>query len=129
MTETTTDTDVVDALVAAWNAATHTGDGWNGGDAVDLVGRLLADARPDEIADDDCTGGHVDYPHAWSPSGARCTRCPVAGTGDPCGDGDCTGHPDYPHHEIHDDHPDVCVRCGLLYPDGPCPADRQEITR
>lgn len=35
------------------------------------------------------------FPHAWSPSGARCTRCPVAGTGDPENDGPCEAHPDY----------------------------------
>lgn len=40
-----------------------------------------------------CTGGCVTRPHSWSASGARCTRtgCNVAGTGDPCNDGNCNG--------------------------------------
>lgn len=46
-----------------------------------------ADCTPDE--DGYCTGGCVTRPHTWSPSGARCTECNVAGTGDMCNDGNC----------------------------------------
>lgn len=42
---------------------------------------------PDE--DGYCTGGCVTRPHTWSASGARCTECNVAGTGDMCNDGNC----------------------------------------
>ena len=41
----------------------------------------------------ECNGACVSRPHAWSPSGARCTRtnCAVVGSGDWCGDGNCEG--------------------------------------
>jgi hypothetical protein len=43
--------------------------------------------------DEECAGECITRPHKWSPSGARCTRtgCNVAGTGDPCNDGNCEG--------------------------------------
>ena len=47
----------------------------------------------DEDEDGYCTGACLVRPHKWSASGARCTRtgCNVAGTGDPCNDGNCEG--------------------------------------
>lgn len=61
---------------------------------------VASDTHPDDVRgdctpgpDDYCTGGCITRPHAWSASGARCTRtdCNVAGTGDPCNDGNCLG--------------------------------------
>lgn len=51
----------------------------------------LGDCTPDDSGY--CSGGCVTRPHVWSASGARCTRtgCNVAGTGDPCNDGNCHG--------------------------------------
>ena len=42
----------------------------------------------------ECNGACVSRPHAWSTSGARCTRtnCAVVGSGDRCGDGNCEGN-------------------------------------
>ena len=42
----------------------------------------------------ECNGACVSRPHAWSPSGARCTRanCAVVGSGDRCGNGNCEGN-------------------------------------
>ncbi len=47
----------------------------------------------DSDDDRECSGACVSRPHAWSPSGARCTRthCAVVGSGDRCGDGNCEG--------------------------------------
>lgn len=47
----------------------------------------MADCTPDESGY--CTGGCVTRPHTWSASGARCIECGIAGTGDPCNDGNC----------------------------------------
>jgi hypothetical protein len=46
----------------------------------------------DEDEDGWCTGACITRPHAWN-RGGRCTRtgCNVAGTGDPCNDGNCSG--------------------------------------
>ena len=48
----------------------------------------------DSDEDGECNGACVSRPHAWSPSGARCTRtnCAVVGSGDRCGDGNCEGN-------------------------------------
>lgn len=52
------------------------------------------------------------YPHAWSPSGARCTRsrpgglgCRIAGSGDD--NGPCEEHPDFPQRHL------VCPKCDM----------------
>ena len=47
----------------------------------------MMDCTPDD--DGYCTGGCVTRQHTWSPSGARCTECNLAGTGDMCNDGNC----------------------------------------
>lgn len=59
---------------------------------------------------DDAT--EQEFPHDWSPSGARCTRsrpgglgCRIAGNGDD--NGPCTEHPDYPKPALE------CPHCGM----------------
>lgn len=75
---------------------------------------------------------NVRYPHEWSPSGARCTRCNLVGTGDAENDGGCEGHPDYdPAEDMWDDYgpePDPAGWIMLRRPDHFVVIDRETVT-
>lgn len=93
----------VEGLGAAWETFSvgYTGQhGYNGAvmHASEYIGGRLADdilSQPGVyvVCAVECDP-ESRYPHEWSPSGARCVRCNLVGTGDP-DDNPCELHPDY----------------------------------
>ena len=68
-------------------------------------------------SEDECAGECIEYPHQWALGGrGLCRNCNTLGTGDPCGDGDCLGHPDYPRITRFNQQLDVLY----VLPDGSC---------
>lgn len=96
------DTDVYGEPTEAGHGA-HLDSGWVSldWDSGKTVYENREDVGPDRYTPDDEPPTEDDYPHDWSPSGARCTRsrpggggCRTAGNGDD--NGPCTEHPLYP---------------------------------